>query len=77
VKLVITMDVGHFTTAAFRKAIEEVIGAVPPIIQQFHHAGFSQIELRIDISHTFSLHSIGKTKSEIAGAMVLSAQARA
>jgi hypothetical protein len=64
------MDVEHFTAASLRKAIEEVIDAVPPVTQEFHHAGFSQIEVRIDKPRYVLTHLIGKTKSEIAEAMV-------
>jgi hypothetical protein len=70
VKLVITMDVEHFTTAAFREAIEEMMGAIPPIMQQFHHAGFGRIDVQIDEPRYIPTQLIRKIKSEIAEATV-------
>jgi hypothetical protein len=46
--IIIIIGAEYYTTDTLRNTIKDVIGAVSPVIQQFHNAGFSQIELRID-----------------------------
>jgi hypothetical protein len=70
VKLIITIDAEYCITAAVKKATKDVMSAVPPAIQQFHNVGFSQIESRIGKPRYILTHLVGKSKNEIAEAVV-------
>jgi hypothetical protein len=70
VKLTITIRVPHPTTVALKNAIQDVMGVVPPVIQQFRDAGFDHVELRTDIPRYKLNHLVGKSQSEVAEAMV-------